>query len=43
VTITPHNAAASTPQAIVSNIVRQIDRFELGMALERVVDRKRGY
>lgn len=43
VTITPHNAAASTPNAIVSNIVRQIDRFELGMTLEHVVDRKRGY
>jgi glyoxylate/hydroxypyruvate reductase A len=43
VTITPHNAAASSPNAIVGNIIRQIDRFELGMALEHVVDRKRGY
>jgi glyoxylate/hydroxypyruvate reductase A len=43
VTITPHNAAASAPNAIVSNIVRQIDRFEIGMALEHVVDRKQGY
>jgi glyoxylate/hydroxypyruvate reductase A len=43
VTITPHNAAASAPNAIVANIVRQIDRLELGMALEHVVDRKQGY
>ena len=43
VTITPHNAAASAPNAVVANIVRQIDRIELGMALEHVVDRKRGY
>ena len=43
VTITPHNAAQSSPRAIVSNILRQIDRFEVGMPLEHVVDRRRGY
>jgi glyoxylate/hydroxypyruvate reductase A len=43
VTITPHNAAASTPKAIAANIMRQIDRFELGMPLEHVIDRKLGY
>ncbi len=43
VTITPHNAAPSTPRTIVGNIVRQIDRFEIGMPLEHVVDRGRGY
>jgi glyoxylate/hydroxypyruvate reductase A len=43
VTITPHNAAQSSPRAIVSNILRQIDRFEAGMPLEHVVDRRRGY
>jgi glyoxylate/hydroxypyruvate reductase len=43
VTITPHNAAPSTPRTIVANIVRQIDRLEIGMPLEHVVDRNRGY
>jgi glyoxylate/hydroxypyruvate reductase A len=43
VMITPHNAAASVPRAIIANIVRQIDRFEIGMPLEHVVDRRRGY
>jgi len=43
VTITPHNAAQSSPRAIVSNILRQIDRFEVGMPLEHIVDRRRGY
>ena len=42
-TITPHNAAQSSPRAIVSNILRQIDRFEVGMPLDHVVDRGRGY
>jgi glyoxylate/hydroxypyruvate reductase A len=43
VTITPHNAAQSSPRAIVSNILRQIDRFEVGMPLDHIVDRRRGY
>ncbi len=43
VTITPHNAAQSSPRAIVTNILRQIDRFEVGMPLEHIVDRSRGY
>ena len=43
VTITPHNAAQSSPRALVSNILRQIDRFEVNMPLEHVVDRTRGY
>ena len=42
-TITPHNAAASMPRAIVANILRQIDRCELGLPLEHVIDRKLGY
>jgi glyoxylate/hydroxypyruvate reductase len=41
--ITPHNAAASAPQAIVGNILRQIDRNEYGMAFEHVIDRALGY
>jgi phosphoglycerate dehydrogenase-like enzyme len=43
VTITPHNAAASDPRALVANVLRQIERFEEGLPLEHVVDRARGY
>ena len=43
VTITPHNAAASEPRALVANVLRQIDRFEAGLPLEHVVDRAVGY
>jgi glyoxylate/hydroxypyruvate reductase len=43
VTITPHNAAASDPGALVANVLRQIDRCEAGLPLEHVVDRARGY
>jgi glyoxylate/hydroxypyruvate reductase A len=43
VTITPHNAAASDPGALVANVLRQIERYEAGLALEHVVDRARGY
>lgn len=43
VTITPHNAAQSSPRAIVSNILRQIERFEIGMPFDHAVDRGRGY
>ncbi len=43
VTVTPHNAAASDPRALVANVLRQIDRFEAGLPLEHVVDRGVGY
>jgi len=43
VTITPHNAAASDPRALVANVLRQIERFEAGLPLEHVIDRARGY
>jgi glyoxylate/hydroxypyruvate reductase A len=43
VTITPHNAAMSDPRALVANVLRQIERFEAGLALEHVVDRAAGY
>ena len=43
VTITPHNAAASDPRALVANILRQIEAFEGGTPLQHVVDRKAGY
>jgi glyoxylate/hydroxypyruvate reductase A len=42
-TITPHNAAQSSRRALVANILRQIDRFEIDLPLEHVVDRHRGY
>jgi glyoxylate/hydroxypyruvate reductase A len=43
VTITPHNSAASVPDEVVAYIVRQIERFEAGQALENVIDRASGY
>jgi glyoxylate/hydroxypyruvate reductase A len=43
VTVTPHNAAASDPRALVGNVLRQIERFEAGLPLEHVVDRALGY
>src|SRR5262245_26373929 len=43
VTITPHNAAASDPRALVANVLRQIQRLEQGLPLEHVIDRARGY
>jgi len=43
VTITPHNAAAIRPQALVANVLAQIERFEDGTSLAHVVDRAAGY
>jgi len=43
ITITPHNAAASDPRALVANILGQIGRLESGMKLEHVIDRAAGY
>jgi hypothetical protein len=43
VTITHHNAAVSDARAIVRNVLRQIDRCELGVELQHVVDRQAGY
>lgn len=43
VTVTPHAAAASVPNALVANVLRQIERFERGDAMENVVDRAAGY
>jgi glyoxylate/hydroxypyruvate reductase A len=42
-TITPHNAAESDPQAITQNVLEQIARFERGEKLENVIDRRHGY
>jgi glyoxylate/hydroxypyruvate reductase len=41
--VSPHNAAASTPDAILLAIVRQIEAFERGDPLQNLVDRRRGY
>ena len=43
VTLTPHNAAVSDPDAICALIGRQIDRLERGLPLEHEVDVARGY
>jgi glyoxylate/hydroxypyruvate reductase A len=43
VTVTPHCAAASDPDALVTNILRQIERHAQGLPLEHVVDRDAGY
>jgi len=43
VTVTPHNAAMSEPEAVASLIAAQIRRLEAGQPLEHVVDPARGY
>jgi len=43
VTLTPHNAAVSEPEATARYIAEQIRRFERGEPLENVVDPSRGY
>jgi len=43
VTVTPHNAAMSHPDAMAAAIVGQIRDFEAGRPLRNVVDRQRGY
>ena len=43
VTITPHNAADSDPDAISEYVADQIKAHEAGKALRHVVDRGRGY
>jgi glyoxylate/hydroxypyruvate reductase A len=43
VTITPHNAADSDPDAISDYVAQQILAFEAGEPLANVVDRRRGY
>ncbi len=43
VTVTPHNSAMSSPDAMAGAIVAQITDFERGLPLRNRVDRKRGY
>jgi glyoxylate/hydroxypyruvate reductase A len=41
--VSPHNAATSTPDAILTAVARQIEAFERGEPLQNLVDRRRGY
>jgi glyoxylate/hydroxypyruvate reductase A len=41
--LTPHNAAQSEPKALAKYVLGQIERFERGLPLENVIDRKLGY
>jgi glyoxylate/hydroxypyruvate reductase A len=43
VTVTPHNAAVSNPDALVEYVLRQIARHEAGQPLENTIDRTAGY
>ena len=43
IVVTPHNAAESMTEAIVSYFLRQVGRLERGEALENVVNRSLGY
>jgi glyoxylate/hydroxypyruvate reductase A len=43
VTITPHVAAVSDPGALVANVLQQIERFEQGLPLNNLVNRRLGY
>jgi glyoxylate/hydroxypyruvate reductase len=43
VTVTPHNAAASDPRPLVTNVLAQIERFERGAPMDNVIDRALGY
>ena len=43
VTISPHNSAISTPDAILRYVVGEIGAFERGGSLNNIVDRARGY
>jgi glyoxylate/hydroxypyruvate reductase A len=43
VTVTPHNAADSDPDAISDYVAGQIHAYEAGQPLRNVVDRRRGY
>ncbi|WP_230530318.1 2-hydroxyacid dehydrogenase [Microvirga roseola] len=43
VTVTPHNAAVSEPEATARYIAEQIRRHEAGEPFQNVVDRGRGY
>lgn len=41
--VTPHTAATSDPEHLVTPMLKQMDAFERGEPLENIVDRKAGY
>jgi glyoxylate/hydroxypyruvate reductase A len=43
VLVTPHNAADSSPEAIVANVLAEIGRLESGLPLKNAVDLALGY
>jgi glyoxylate/hydroxypyruvate reductase len=43
VTVTPHNAAMSSPDAIGHQVAQQIAAFERGEPLQNIVDPQRQY
>ena len=43
VTVTPHHAGPSTPEAMVADLLPNLRRFAEGAAVEGAVDRVRGY
>jgi len=43
VIVTPHNAAESADESIVSYFLRQVERVERGEDAENIVDPKVGY
>jgi glyoxylate/hydroxypyruvate reductase len=43
VTITPHNAGDISPRVFAPHVISQIERFERGLPLDNLIDRKRGY
>jgi glyoxylate/hydroxypyruvate reductase A len=43
VTITPHNAGDISPRVFAPQVIKQIERFERGLPLDNLIDRKRGY
>lgn len=43
VTITPHNAGDISPRLFAPIVIAQIERFERGLPLDNLIDRKRGY
>ena len=43
VIVTPHIASATLPQAAAERVCRLIDRHRLGLPMEGVIDRRRGY
>jgi glyoxylate/hydroxypyruvate reductase A len=43
VTVTPHNAGDISPRVFAPIVFAQIERFERGLPMDNLIDRKRGY